>query len=81
MICEKSYALSDCCREKASSLRCCLMPVPEKKVGMQESRSAKKRACVCARLSANPSQLALVSILLSNDCPLENKIDYIKHQT
>ncbi|KAI5085907.1 hypothetical protein C0J45_23081, partial [Silurus meridionalis] len=39
-----------------------------------------KWASVHARLNANPSQPALLSIFLSNDCFLENKLDYIRLQ-
>ncbi|XP_058270234.1 olfactory receptor 6E1-like [Hemibagrus wyckioides] len=38
------------------------------------------RAGVCARLKTIPSQLALPSILLSNVCSLDNKLDYIRLQ-
>ncbi|KAK3561458.1 hypothetical protein QTP86_002817 [Hemibagrus guttatus] len=40
----------------------------------------RKRAGVCASLKTNPSQLALPSIILSNVCSLDNKLDYIRLQ-
>ncbi|MCI4381067.1 hypothetical protein PGIGA_G00247310 [Pangasianodon gigas] len=39
-----------------------------------------KRAGVRARLKTNPSRPALPSILLSNVCSLDNKLDYIRLQ-
>ncbi|KAK2912264.1 hypothetical protein Q8A73_006377 [Channa argus] len=43
-------------------------------------RKRSKRAGVRARLNANPSRPALPSILLSNVCSLDNKLDYIRLQ-
>ncbi|KAK2877087.1 hypothetical protein Q8A73_023740 [Channa argus] len=43
-------------------------------------RKRGKRAGVRARLNANPSRPALPSILLSNVCSLDNKLDYIRLQ-
>ncbi|KAK3506472.1 hypothetical protein QTP70_001256, partial [Hemibagrus guttatus] len=40
-------------------------------------RKRGKRAGVRARLKTNPSRLALPSIILSNVCSLNNKLDYI----
>ncbi|KAK3536811.1 hypothetical protein QTP86_025588 [Hemibagrus guttatus] len=43
-------------------------------------RKRGKRAGVRARLKTNPSRPSLLSILLSNVCSLDNKLDYIRLQ-
>ncbi|KAK3555126.1 hypothetical protein QTP86_010015 [Hemibagrus guttatus] len=76
----KSFAILAYCRDQASS--------PPNGGGWERIRRKRcerkrkhdKRAGVHARLKTNPSQPELPSILLSNICSLDNKLNYIRLQ-
>ncbi|KAK3549100.1 hypothetical protein QTP70_031895 [Hemibagrus guttatus] len=65
----QSLALLDACGRERGHRKWCL-----------RKQKRGKRASVRARLKINPSRPALPSIILSNVCSLDNKLDYIQLQ-
>ncbi|KAI4882847.1 hypothetical protein NFI96_022069 [Prochilodus magdalenae] len=79
---ERRYAASVCCANQTPRPRPRLKPAAERGHRKRGARPQKrgKRAGVHTRLTSKPARAALLSVLLSNVCSLENKLDCIRLQ-